>query len=731
MADGLHLGTLFKYFRRAEGLSRARRAGSARAGQPEPKAASRFAAKYLRAVLGVGAYLSMCIAVLISVAYFFGILDRTTVFSGEDVLTQNGHAYTLSLQKLLPELRELIYPADSNGRPTISSLEVQEDGRALSPAHALHADIAEKGVGRYSHWNGYLIFSTSDNSDPRSNGRVYRLFIRPNLHNVGLFAVSIAGLGLFCTLFFYKDQARQHSLALWHSLRRLNAIASEILSRRSIVIARDWVVISILTTVETYFLFKFGMTPWRDGDGWAYVRLADQLPTIREWGLLPIVSAGVGDNCWSSELRASLAACSPYVPDWRDMYVFLFRMPGYPIVILICKWFAGVHWQSILVIIQHLVALIAAYVVFRVSSRISCSRLCGFLCAVLFVFSNRLQYDRAILTDSLCTSTITILVCISILMWDRRKLPSSFQLFVGGCLLALLFFVRETFLVVAVAAVPLIAIMLSPVRTLPARLARLATLYAPLCAVSIIVLTWNYARTGYVFVTTQPLSAGLYSAILLEREGSPVFTGDTVLDRVARQTLNSYDFAEAMEINRRLLLAHNLSGPEQANLMQTKYFEIWFDHPYEMILTLINNLKVWPYLFLVTDKISNFQDNNTYYKAVFLWGYFCGIVCPALIMILSIFTKPARRLVQAALALLVFALLPTVGYAAFAIELRYLIFATAPLLLIFALSVRSVGLAAALVYEHVRSMAYGTSLVDVRGRIDKRHGFLTRQPSDG
>jgi hypothetical protein len=490
--------------------------------------------------------------------------------------------------------------------------------------------------------------------------------------------------------------------------KRFSAIVSEILSRRSIVIASEWLVISILTAVETYFLFTFGMTPWRDGDGWAYVRLADQLPAIRDWGLLPIVSAAAGDNCSSSELRSSIASCSPYVPDWRDMYVYLFRMPGYPIVIFICKWLTGVHWQTTLVVIQHFVAVVAAYVVFRVSSRISRSRLCGFLCAVLFVFSNRLQYDRAILTDSLCTSAITILVCICVSMWDRRKLPSTFQLFLGGCFLALLFFMRETALVVALAAVPLIAMMLSPARTLLARIARLATLYAPLCAALILVLTWSYARTSHVFVTTQPLSAGLYSAILIEKEGTPVFTGDTLLDQVARQTLNSYDFAEAMKINRRLILEYNLSGPEQANLMQSKYFEIWFDHPYEMMHMLLDNLRVWPYLFLVTDMSDRLQVKNGYYNAVFLWSYFCGVICPASIMIFSIFAKFARPLVPGALALLVFALLPTIGYAAFAIELRYLIFATAPLLLIFALFVRSVGLAVMLAQEQVRLTSYGT-----------------------
>ncbi|MBX9635073.1 MAG: glycosyltransferase, partial [Magnetospirillum sp.] len=51
-----------------------------------------------------------------------------------------------------------------------SVLRLFEDGQPLSPAHAVHDAIRECGGGRYSHWGRYLYFSTSDNSDPRTNG---------------------------------------------------------------------------------------------------------------------------------------------------------------------------------------------------------------------------------------------------------------------------------------------------------------------------------------------------------------------------------------------------------------------------------------------------------------------------------------------------------------------------------------------------------------------------------
>jgi hypothetical protein len=65
--------------------------------------------------------------------------------------------------------------ADRAGNPRKSQWQVTENGRALEPAHALHADIGELGQGRFSHWTTQLYFSTSDNSDPNTGDRQYAL----------------------------------------------------------------------------------------------------------------------------------------------------------------------------------------------------------------------------------------------------------------------------------------------------------------------------------------------------------------------------------------------------------------------------------------------------------------------------------------------------------------------------------------------------------------------------
>jgi hypothetical protein len=52
-----------------------------------------------------------------------------------------------------------------------------EDGHALGPGNTLHVEIGEQGGGRFSYWKYNLYFSSSDNSDPRTNGRVYILTV--------------------------------------------------------------------------------------------------------------------------------------------------------------------------------------------------------------------------------------------------------------------------------------------------------------------------------------------------------------------------------------------------------------------------------------------------------------------------------------------------------------------------------------------------------------------------
>jgi hypothetical protein len=67
--------------------------------------------------------------------------------------------------------------SDTLAAQTESRFVICEDGYLLGPPHSVHAEIDTKGGGRFSHWDtaGGFVFSASNNSDPNTNGKRYRV----------------------------------------------------------------------------------------------------------------------------------------------------------------------------------------------------------------------------------------------------------------------------------------------------------------------------------------------------------------------------------------------------------------------------------------------------------------------------------------------------------------------------------------------------------------------------
>ncbi|WP_407169426.1 hypothetical protein [Bradyrhizobium sp. ORS 111] len=77
----------------------------------------------------------------------------------------------ISHQKKLDQLSK--WADDEAADPQKSPIVVYENTVPLGPSHSSFEDIAKKGAGRYAYWRNGLTFSTSDNSNPGSNGRTY------------------------------------------------------------------------------------------------------------------------------------------------------------------------------------------------------------------------------------------------------------------------------------------------------------------------------------------------------------------------------------------------------------------------------------------------------------------------------------------------------------------------------------------------------------------------------
>ena len=98
----------------------------------------------------------------------------TTILASQSISENGGNAYTAAIDD--EHVGRFIHSDDStNGWQ--SGLRLYENGVPLGPAHTLHQAIRDQGRGAYSHWVKTLVFAASDNSDPRTNGRIYTVAV--------------------------------------------------------------------------------------------------------------------------------------------------------------------------------------------------------------------------------------------------------------------------------------------------------------------------------------------------------------------------------------------------------------------------------------------------------------------------------------------------------------------------------------------------------------------------
>ena len=110
---------------------------------------------WLLTLLGAGLYL----------VFYSGLLpERARHLQLNNIRHEIGHAY-------LGQLSTSEYSSHLSPSPGV----LREDNKPLGPANALHDDIRKLGGGRFSLWHGHVYFSTSDDTDPRSNGRSYQV----------------------------------------------------------------------------------------------------------------------------------------------------------------------------------------------------------------------------------------------------------------------------------------------------------------------------------------------------------------------------------------------------------------------------------------------------------------------------------------------------------------------------------------------------------------------------
>ena len=88
------------------------------------------------------------------------------------------------------DVRTIFGAGDVVDKPTDSRLFLFEDGKRIGSSHIGIGLIERDGNGHFSHWDGTLYFSTSDNSDPNTNGRSYTAALSNELYFAERYAYS-------------------------------------------------------------------------------------------------------------------------------------------------------------------------------------------------------------------------------------------------------------------------------------------------------------------------------------------------------------------------------------------------------------------------------------------------------------------------------------------------------------------------------------------------------------
>jgi hypothetical protein len=166
-----------------------------------------------------------------------GLITRYVSLDPARITLQNGNLYYYRIAVPAPPLPGLRVSGDTPKARNASSMILVENGRPLGPAHAAHYAIAMLGAGRFSHWGPRgILFSASDNSDPRTNGKEYTAQIRftppPGLS----FKVG----AIFAVLLLVMAGLKGH----------LQRLCVPVLSRRlKVGTAGDWIAVTIFSAI--------------------------------------------------------------------------------------------------------------------------------------------------------------------------------------------------------------------------------------------------------------------------------------------------------------------------------------------------------------------------------------------------------------------------------------------------------------------------------------------------
>ena len=115
------------------------------------------------------------------------------------------------------------HPPKERTEQSYSVAVLKENGKPIGPGNSTHENIKKEGHGAFSVWKETLIFSSSDNSDPRQNHRIYELFTPPGRDQLttAILVLAFANFLLLLTILFTLRRSHSDSFAIRSKVRLL------------------------------------------------------------------------------------------------------------------------------------------------------------------------------------------------------------------------------------------------------------------------------------------------------------------------------------------------------------------------------------------------------------------------------------------------------------------------------------------------------------------------------
>ena len=265
----------------------------------------------------------------------------------------------------------------------------------------------------------------------------------------------------------------------------------------------------------------------------------------------------------------------------------LYRTPGYPAVIALLQFLAPTNWLFLLLGLQILAQAVLAAYAYRVGLVLCLKPPLAFLTALMPVAGSVAVFQSAVMTDALCGalfSAAMLLLLHAGLAPDEKRLG---KLLIAGFLLGAAATIREATLYLMVGFLPAIFIATPKGR----RLLGIGAAILPTILVCALIMADHYRRSGHAVLSTSKQVVMVQALLPLVARGVPVFQGDTLFERTAREVVVGTDYFSIQRLNIRLFEA-GMTAPEIAAAASANYARAWRQHPIEMLRATASRLPV-------------------------------------------------------------------------------------------------------------------------------------------